>query len=288
MGDTAIAGGEREECRKYQYSVLRYTSKASMYDEEVNIGIILADRDAGIVYRHLITKDDIAKRDAEGLLPCPVIGFLDAAACGDRDGSGNPEAALNRLHAEYGHDKDAMRITMPRYLHIPTHDHNGAAQWMYEATLTRNRKVSEEQTKASMSGVRHPDTGEYQFVSIQYVPDALRDEPVNVGLAVSDKSTGRVIVRYVEGADREMLGQERFGGWIVQPYERVSSVHDIDDFMLNIAKPDISCVQCTPPRTASGRGAEAVLDELYTRLVSPAPHHDGGRLMPRPMRRGAS
>lgn len=258
-----------------------------MHDEEVNIGVIVADHDARTVHRRLIAEEDIKRRNAEGLLPCPVLDALDAAACGNLDGSGNPVAALERLHAEYGRDRgDIMRVTKPRYLHLPTHDHSGAVDWMYETTLTRSRELSEAGRKQSMSGIEHPDNGEYWFSSIQYVPDAIRDEGVNVGLAVANKATGRTIVRYVQGEDREMLGQGRFDGlWHIHPYERKSSVDDTDEYLRGIAKPDISCVQCTEPRAASGRGPEEVADRLYTRLVAHAPHHDGARLSPCPRRR---
>ena len=293
MSDADTAEGRRaapdarDEWRQYQYSVLRYMSKASMYNEHVNIGVILADRDAGMVHRRLIARDDIDRRNAEGLLPCPVLGSLDAAACGDRDGSGNPVEALNRLYARYGSGQDILRVTEPKYLHLTALDHAGAAEWMYETTLSRSRELSEEIRKASMSGVEHPDKGEYWFARIQYVPDAFRDEAVNVGLAVADKASGRTIVRYAEGVDRERLGMGRFEGLHhIHPYERTSSVDDIDGYMRGIAKPDISCVQCTPPRTASGRGPEGVVERLHRRLVAHAPHHDGGRLLPRPRRRG--
>ena len=258
-----------------------------MYDEKVNIGVIVADRDAHTVHRRLIAKDDIKRRNAEGLLPCPAIGALDAAACGNLDGSGNPVAALERLHAEYGSGRgDMLRVAEPKYLHLTTHDHAGAAQWMYETTLTRSRELSEAGRKQSTSGVEHPDNGEYWFSSIQYVPDAIRDEAVNVGIAVADKSSGRTIVRYVEGEDREELGRGRFTALDhIHPYERRSSVDDVDGYMRGIAEPDLSCVQCTAERTASGRGPEDVVDRLYTRLVAHAPHHDGARLLPRPRRR---
>ena len=132
-----------------------------------------------------------------------------------------------------------------------------------------------------MSGAEHPDRGEYWFASIQYVPDAVRDEAVNVGLAVADKASGMTIVRYVEGADREELGRGRFVGLgHLHPYECTSSVDDVDGYMRGIAEPDMSCVHCTPPRTASGRGAEGLADRLYARLVAHAPHHDGGRMRP--------
>ena len=283
------ATGARKERREFQYSVLRYTPRATMRNEEVNIGVIVADRSAGRVHRRLIAKDDIERRNAEGLFPCPVLGALDAAACGDSGGgvTGDPVAALNRLHARYGQGQPAMRVTEPRYLHLPTHDHEGAAEWMYQTTLARRREMSEEQRTASMSGAEHPDWGEYWFASIQYVPDTVRDEAVNVGLAVADKASGRTIVRYVEGADREELGRGRFEGlWHIHPYERTSSVDDVDGYMRGIARPDISCVQCTPPRAASGRGAEGLADRLYARLVAHAPHHDGGRMRPLQERRG--
>ena len=281
-----MAPNARKEWKEYQYSVLRYTPRASMHDEEVNIGVIVADRDARMVHRRLIAEEDIEKRNAEGLLPCPVLDALDAAACGDRDGSGNPVAALDRLHAEYGRGRDIMHVEKPRYLHLPTHDHEGAVDWMYETTLAHGRELSEGRKKESMSGVKHPDRGEYWFSSIQYVPDSIRDEAVNVGLAVADKSTGRTIVRYVQGEDREMLGRGRFEGlWHIHPYERMSGVDDIDAYMRGIAKPDISCVQCTEPRAASGYGAEEVAERLYERLVAHAPHHDGGRILPCPRRR---
>lgn len=257
-----------------------------MYNEQVNIGVILADRDAGRIHRRLIERDDIERRNAEGLLPCPVLGALDAAACGDRDGSGNPVGALNRLYARYGNGRDILRVTEPKYLHLTSHDHAGAAEWMYETTLSRSRELSEENRRTSTSGVEHPDKGEYWFAQILYVPDAIRDEAVNVGIAVADKASGRTIVRYAEGADRETLGTGRFEGLHhIHPYARTESVDDIDGYMRGIAKPDISCVQCTPPRTASGYGADGVVERLYRRLVAHAPHHDGGRLLPEERRR---
>ena len=279
--------GARAEWREYQYSVLRYTPMAAMRNEEVNIGVIVADRSACRVHRRLISEDDIERRNAEGLLPCPVLDALDVAACGDchrgggGNGSGDPVAALRRLHTMYGSGHPALRVTEPRYLDLSTHDHEGAAEWMYQTTLARGRELSVEQRRISMSGAEHPDRGEYWFASIQYVPDAVRDEAVNVGLAVADKASGMTIVRYVEGADREELGRGRFVGLgHLHPYECTSSVDDVDGYMRGIAEPDMSCVHCTPPRTASGRGAEGLADRLYARLVAHAPHHDGGRMRP--------
>ena len=271
----------RSEPREYQYSVIRYTPKATMHDEEVNIGIILADRAAGRIHRRLITEADIKRRNAEGLLPCPAMYALGAAACGDK--SGDPVGALNRLHARYGRGRDVLCVTEPRYLHLPTHDHEGAAEWMYESTLSRARELSEGVKKVSMSGAEHPNAGEYWFASIQYVPDLIRDEAVNVGLALADKTTGRTIVRYAQGADREDLGRGRFEGLgHLHPYEREAGVDDIDAYMRGIAKPDMSCLQCTVPRTASGRRPGQLVERLYARLVAPAPHHDGGRFPPPP------
>ena len=280
--DSPESGGR---WRKYHYSVLRYMPKASMHDEQVNIGIILADRDTGMIHRRLIAKEDIARRNAEGLLPCPAIGSLDAAACGHLDGSGNPVAAVERLHGRHGTGGDMLRVPKPKYLHLTALDHEGAAEWLYETILARSRELSEELRKAATSGVEHPSRGEYWFSSIQYVPDAIRDEAVNVGIILADKTSHRTIVRYVHGEDREELGRGRFVALEhIHPYERTSSVDDIDGYMRGIAEPDLSCVQCTAEREASGRSPEGVVDRLYTRLVAHAPHHDGGRLLPGPSR----
>ena len=148
--------GARAEWREYQYSGAQDTPMATMRGEEVNIGVIVADRSAGRVHR--------------------------------------------RLRAMYGSGHPALRVTEPGYLHLPPHDHEGAAEWMYQATRPRGRELSVDQKRAGMSGAEHPDRGEHWFASIQYVPDAIRDEAVNVGLAVADKASGMTIVRYVEGA----------------------------------------------------------------------------------------
>lgn len=298
--------GESEpgaEWHDYTYSVLRYDSPGSRW-EPVNIGIVLGDPDTGIIHRRLMTAGESMQRSAEALAPCPVVNALDPGECGtDGNNSGDPAGRLSALHEKYGaQSTDILRVTEPRALWLPSYDHEGAVAWCYETMVSHGRRgrrrtaatapPSEDAGKdapcagggagGAGAGIADPHKNNYTFVVVQYVPDAVRNEPVNVGVIVADSASGKCIVRYAAGEDLERLGTGRFNGLdFALSYEREARVADADAYLKEIAEPDISSLHCTPPHKASGPGPRQVLDTLYDRIVAPAPHHDGARRHPR-------
>ena len=269
-----------EEQRDYTYSVVKYDPPRSRW-ETVNIGIVLADAGTGIVHRRLLTAGESMQRSAEALVPCPAINALDPDECGTggERGGGDPADRLRALHAKYGaRNADILRVTEPRHLWL-SRNHEGAAAWCYETMVSHDRGRGGLDRDAGGAGAAaDPHDGKYTFVAVQYVPDAIRDEPVNVGVIVADSASGRSIARYATGSDLERLGTERFSGLdFALSYERETRVDDPAAFLRDIAEPDISCLHCTPPRKASGPSPKLVLDTLYDRIVAPAPHHDGAR-----------
>lgn len=117
----------------------------------------------------------------------------------------------------------------------------------------------------------------YTLVAIQHVPDAARNEPVNIGVAVADSLSQSTIVMYASGADLDRLGWGRFDGLdMFHSYERETKVgDDAGAYLRRIGETGISCVRFTPPRAAPGDDPKQSLGEMYKRLAAPAPNQAG-------------
>lgn len=261
------------------YSVARYRPPRSGPDEEVNVGIILADIAAGAMYRRFLSAGEAARRSAECL---PARAVADAAksigaamSMDDSRGRGGGAAGrLCRLSAMCGRlAAGGTRVTRPRALSLPLHDHDGAAAWCYNTMVSRGRRAASVAASASASTA----PGRYTFAAIQHVPDAARNEPVNVGVAVADSLSQSTIVRYASGTDLDCLGGGRFDGLdVFHSYEGETKVGDnAGPYLRGLAQTSVSCVRFTPPRAAPGDDPKRTLGELYKRLAAPAPHHVG-------------
>lgn len=112
---------------------------------------------------------------------------------------------------------------------------------------------------------------EYEFSVIKYVPDIVRLEPVNIGIALLDRKNRRLYRRYITNFDDmfKRLGVENVNG-LEKSFENYKPVETVDsEDMLHALHDSFPCsIFYSEPTAIYVKKVDDMLEQIFDKMIS--------------------